>query len=75
MREGFLWSSLILFGIALAFFVLTFFVFHYLEQDLKFHKPFKKQPQKPFIANMLGMFGTFMLAGSVILFIIGLVVF
>ena len=75
MREGFLWSSLILFGIALAFFVLTFFVFHYLEQDLKFHKPFKKQSQKPFIANMLGMFGTFMLAGSVILFIIGLVVF
>ena len=55
--------------------MFTFFVFHYLEQDLKFHKPFKKQPQKPFIANMFGTLATFLFASSIVLLVIALIAY
>ena len=75
MKEGLLYSSLTLFVLALCLFVFTFFVFHYLEQDLKFHKPFKKQPQKPFIANMFGTLATFLFASSIVLLVIALIAY
>lgn len=74
MQGKLLISSLVLFSIAAVLFILCFFVFHYLESDMKFHKPFKKVAQKPFITNLLGMLATFLFASSIVILVLALIV-
>ena len=72
MKESLLFTSLILFGIAVIAFILAYFMFHHLGKDLKFHKEKKDLPEKPFITNMQGVFATTLFAASVIILIIAL---
>ena len=73
MKENMLLVSLILFIISLVFFVLSYFMFHYFGKDLKFHKEKKMVPDKPFVTNLVGVFGTMMLASSVIILLLALI--
>ena len=75
MKENLLFTSLILFGIAVVAFVLSYFMFHHLGKDLKFHKEKKDTPDKPFITNMQGVFATIMFSASVIILILALMCF
>lgn len=75
MKENLLYVSLILFGIALLFTVLAYFMFHHLGKDLKFHKEKKDLPEKPYVTNMVGIFATIMLASSVVILLIALFCF
>lgn len=72
MKESLLYTSLILFAIALVTFVLAYFMFHHLGKDLKFHKEKKMVPDKPFITYMQGVFATIMFSASIIILIIAL---
>ena len=72
MKENLLYVSLILFGLAVIFGVIAYFMFHHLGKDLKFHKEKKDLPEKPFITNMQGMLATLMLASSIVILIIAL---
>ena len=72
MKENLLFTSLILFGLAVIFGVIAYFMFHHLGKDLKFHKEKKDTPDKPFITNMQGMLATIMLGASIIILIIAL---
>jgi len=73
MKENLLLVSLILFIISLVFFVLSYFMFHYFGKDLKFHKEKKTTPDKPFVTNLVGVFGTLMLASSVVILLLALI--
>ena len=75
MQQNLLLTSLTLFLISLGLFVFTFFVFHYLGSDVKFHKTFNKQAQKPFIANLFGMLATFLLASSIVILVLALIAY
>jgi len=72
MKENLLFTSLILFGIAVIAFTLAYFMFHHLGKDLRFHKEKKDTPDKPFITNMQGVFATALFAASVIILVIAL---
>ena len=72
MKENLLFTSLILFGLSLIFFVLAYLMFHHLGKDLKFHKEKKDLPEKPFITNMQGTLATVIFAASIVIFIIAL---
>ncbi len=75
MKENLLLVSLILFIISLVLLTICFFMYHYLGSDAKFHKEFHKEPQKPFITNLQGMLAIFLLASSIVIFLIGLIVY
>lgn len=75
MREKFLFVSLILFIVAVVFYVLTFFIFHYMGEDNKFHKGFHKEVRKPFVAKTFGIFATVCFANSVTILLIALIVY
>ena len=75
MKEKMLLASLVLFGISIIFFALTFLVFHFLGKDGLLHKTFNKQAQKPFVANLFGMFSTFLFASSVVILVLALMVY
>lgn len=75
MKEKLLISSAILFGISALLLVLCYFMFHYLGEDVKFHKEFSKTVRKPFITNLVGTLASFLLGSSVLLLILALVVY
>ena len=75
MKEKLLLSALILFGLALVFAIIAYFMFHHLGKDLRFHKEKKDIPEKPFITNMQGMLVVFMLASSIVVLVIALMCF
>ena len=72
MKTNLLYVSLILFGLAILFFTIAYFMFHYLGKDLKFHKEKKDVPDKPFITYMEGILATLMLGSSIVILLIAL---
>lgn len=73
MKTNLLYVALILFGLAILFFTIAYFMFHYLGKDLKFHKEKKEVPDKPFISYMEGMLATLMLGSSIVILLIALI--
>lgn len=55
----------ILFLIALAVFVLTYFIFHYIQETGRFGKAFRRTPAKPFITLLFAVWGTVFLSLSI----------
>ena len=75
MKENLLYCSLTLFLISIGVFVLTFFICHFLEQDMKFHRPFKKVPQKPILTNMFANLGVILFGTSIVLLVLALIAY
>lgn len=75
MREKLLFVSLILFIAAVVFYTFTFFIFHYMGEDNKFHRDFHKEVRKPFVAKLFGTFATVTFANSVMILVIALIVY
>ena len=72
MKTNLLYVSLILFGLAILFCTIAYFMFHHLGKDLKFHKEKKDVPDKPFITYMEGVLATLMFGSSIVILLIAL---
>ena len=71
-KENYLYISLILFGLSLIFFVLTYICFHYVGENGLAGKEFHKECRKPFVSNLFGIFSTMLLTSSIIFLLLGL---
>ena len=58
-------------AIAVAIFVFTYFLFHYIGSDGSFVSVRSEIPQKPFITLLFGIWGVMFLFSSVMSFLIG----
>lgn len=59
------------FIIALAIFVFTYILFHYIGVDGTFVQEFQTVPGKPFITLLFGVWGVLFLFASVMSFLVG----
>lgn len=64
-RTALLKTAGVLFLIAIAVFVLTYFIFHYMQENGRFGKTIRKTPGKPFITQLFGVWGTVFLSLSI----------
>ena len=66
-------ASGVLFLVALAVFVFSFFYYHYANEKGLLGKTFHKKPTKPFVSFLFGILGTVILASSIISLVFWLV--
>ena len=57
--------------IAVAIFVLTYFLFHYLGADGSFTAVYQETPAKPFVTLLFGIWGVMFLFAAVISVVLG----
>ena len=62
----------ILFVLSVLLFIFDYYIFHYLEQSLRFGKEFHRKPEKPFLAFLVGMLAVDLLAASIVFLLCGL---
>ena len=72
MRIKFLKLSGISFGLSFFVLVFNYFFFHYFGEN-GFTGSFSKEPQKPFVADLIGQLGVLLLFCSIISLIIAFV--
>ena len=65
-------TSIILFAIAFAVWIFTFFYFHFADERGFFGKTYYKKTNKPFLPYMFGIGGTIFFVNAVTLLILGL---
>ena len=73
-KKNFLKLSLITFIISIVVFFLAFFIFHFVT-DAGITFVYHAEAQKPFVANMVGIFGVLFLFSSVVSLLIALIFF
>lgn len=66
-----LWS----FAIALAIYVFTYFVYHYMGPDGTWVTVFQEEPVKPFVTQLLGIWGVMFQFAGVMGLLVGRIFF
>ena len=75
MRKKFTVLGICMFIIALAIFVFTYCLYHYLGVDGRFTDVFSATPAKPFVTLLFGIWGVTFLFASVMSFLVGIIFF
>ena len=75
MRKKFFIMAIVSYGIALAIYVFTFHMYHYLGPDCSFGNVYYEEPCKPLITFFFGIWGVMHQFAAVTSFVIGLIFF
>lgn len=70
MRKKWYSLSICSFIIALAIFVFSYFLYHYMGPDGKFISTYCETPEKPFVTLLFGIWGVTFLFSSVMSFLV-----
>ena len=75
MKQKFKKLSLWSFVLALAIFVFSYFLYHYMLPDGTFTTVFQKQPGKPLVTELFSILGTLFLFSSILSMMISRIFF
>lgn len=75
MRKKCFTLAIVSFVLALAIYILSYYLYHYLGPDLRFGTVFQTTPAKPLVTLYCGMWGVLHQFAAVISLMIGLIFF